>query len=201
MARHTIAVTVRLFSISCLALLTLNRSHIVWSNFEIADLDFWRGEAYSTYFEKLDSAGGFYYERWGDAPVHSIGAALLAPRDKLHFFHDIGYRHEPFEHCPLADSHKQGKCWCSGEDNFGECPFPAKILAVAVGTCDDASIRRLPLVLMLTEIRHAVLRTCTHIPLSDYLIHENGERVYTEEASLGGAIYDNPRTLTMLRLR
>jgi Glycolipid 2-alpha-mannosyltransferase len=35
---------------------------IVWSNFEIADLDFWRGEAYSAFFEFLDSKGGFYYE-------------------------------------------------------------------------------------------------------------------------------------------
>jgi len=40
-----------------------------WSNFEIASLDFWRGEAYMKYFETLDKAGGFYYERWGDAPV------------------------------------------------------------------------------------------------------------------------------------
>lgn len=34
----------------------------VWSNFEIGDLDFWRGEAYSTFFEFLDKRGGFYYE-------------------------------------------------------------------------------------------------------------------------------------------
>jgi hypothetical protein len=34
----------------------------VWSNFEIADLDFWRGEAYSKFFEYLDEQGGFYYE-------------------------------------------------------------------------------------------------------------------------------------------
>src|SRR5271170_7250733 len=46
-----------------------NRCHF-WSNFEIASLDFWRGEAYMKYFETLDRAGGFYYERWGDAPVH-----------------------------------------------------------------------------------------------------------------------------------
>ncbi|KAH9063423.1 glycosyltransferase family 15 protein [Lactarius vividus] len=98
--------------------LTYNRCHF-WSNFEIADLDFWRGEAYMKYFEYLEKAGGFYYERWGDAPVHSIGAALLAPKDKLHFFHDIGYRHEPFQHCPVAASHKRGKCWCdSQQDNF-----------------------------------------------------------------------------------
>ena len=34
----------------------------VWSNFEIASMDFWRSEAYSQYFEYLDSKGGFYYE-------------------------------------------------------------------------------------------------------------------------------------------
>lgn len=33
-----------------------------WSNFEIGDLRFWRGEAYMKYFEHLDAAGGFYYE-------------------------------------------------------------------------------------------------------------------------------------------
>ena len=34
----------------------------VWSNFEIADMNFWRGEAYTRFFEYLDSQGGFYYE-------------------------------------------------------------------------------------------------------------------------------------------
>lgn len=34
----------------------------VWSNFEIADMDFWRSEAYTKFFEFLDSKGGFYYE-------------------------------------------------------------------------------------------------------------------------------------------
>lgn len=34
----------------------------VWSNFEIADMSFWRGEAYTKFFEYLDEQGGFYYE-------------------------------------------------------------------------------------------------------------------------------------------
>ncbi|EAU88529.2 alpha-1,2-mannosyltransferase [Coprinopsis cinerea okayama7 len=96
---------------------TYNRCHF-WSNFEIADLDLWRGEAYSKFFDFLDRAGGFYYERWGDAPVHSIGAALFAKKDEIHFFNDIGYRHEPFQHCPQGASHKKGKCWCDENDNF-----------------------------------------------------------------------------------
>jgi len=37
---------------------------LVWSNFEIGDLRFWRSEAYMKFFEHLDEAGGFYYERW-----------------------------------------------------------------------------------------------------------------------------------------
>lgn len=35
---------------------------IVWSNFEIGDLDLWRGEAYTKFFDFLDKKGGFYYE-------------------------------------------------------------------------------------------------------------------------------------------
>jgi hypothetical protein len=35
---------------------------VVWSNFEIGNLNFWRGEAYMKFFEFLDSKGGFYYE-------------------------------------------------------------------------------------------------------------------------------------------
>jgi alpha 1,2-mannosyltransferase len=34
----------------------------VWSNFEIGNLDLWRGEAYSKFFDFLDEKGGFYYE-------------------------------------------------------------------------------------------------------------------------------------------
>lgn len=40
----------------------LTWQNIVWSNFEIGDLDLWRGEAYSKFFEHLDEQGGFYYE-------------------------------------------------------------------------------------------------------------------------------------------
>ncbi|KAG8737510.1 alpha 1,2-mannosyltransferase 2.4.1 [Ceratobasidium sp. 414] len=94
-----------------------NNCHF-WSNFEIGDLNFWRSEAYSKYFDFLDSKGGFYYERWGDAPVHSIGAALFAKKDQIHFFENIGYRHNPFEHCPTGRLHTQNKCWCDEARTF-----------------------------------------------------------------------------------
>ncbi|KAG5728003.1 Glycolipid 2-alpha-mannosyltransferase [Termitomyces sp. T112] len=97
--------------------MTYNRCHF-WSNFEIADLDLWRSEAYNKYFDFLDERGGFYYERWGDAPVHSIGAALFSKKEQIHFFNDIGYRHEPFQHCPQGEAHTRGKCWCDESQNF-----------------------------------------------------------------------------------
>lgn len=71
-----------------------------WSNFEIGDMDFYRGEAYSKWFDYLDSTGKFYYERWGDAPVHSLGLALFADKTKIHWFRDIGYYHLPYTNCP-----------------------------------------------------------------------------------------------------
>jgi len=93
-----------------------------WSNFEIADMDFWRGEAYQAFFDYLESKGGFYYERWGDAPVHSIAASLLARKDQVHFFHDMGYRHSPFQHCPSGDEWSQGRCSCDPNDSFDYAP-------------------------------------------------------------------------------
>ncbi|CAL3963917.1 unnamed protein product [Diplocarpon coronariae] len=69
-----------------------------FSNFEIGSLDFWRGEANEAYFNWLDKAGGFYYERFGDAPVHTLSVAM-----------DIGYQHNINHHCP---PHRERKCSC-----------------------------------------------------------------------------------------
>ncbi|OAF61792.1 hypothetical protein VC83_01795 [Pseudogymnoascus destructans] len=71
-----------------------------WSNFEVADMDFWRSQAYEDYFNHLDRAGGFFYERWGDAPVHSVAIGLFEDSSKVHWFRDIGYQHIPFFNCP-----------------------------------------------------------------------------------------------------
>ncbi|KAL1705570.1 glycosyltransferase family 15 protein [Schizophyllum commune] len=90
-----------------------------WSNFEIADLEFWRGPAYTAFFDYLDKRGGFYYERWGDAPVHSIAAALFAKREQIQFFDEIGYSHNPYTHCPQSEAKwRRGKCACDQKRSF-----------------------------------------------------------------------------------
>lgn len=91
-----------------------------WSNFEIGDLRFFRGRQYKQYFEFLDKAGGFFYERWGDAPVHSIGASLFLNRSQIYHFEDIGYEHSPWGHCPYNRQkyHDNGKCSCNPDESF-----------------------------------------------------------------------------------
>ncbi|CAK5277907.1 unnamed protein product [Mycena citricolor] len=96
-----------------------NRCHF-WSNFEIADLDLWRSESYLKYFDFLDRKGGFYYEvsRWGDAPVHTLGAAMFLRKDQIHFFNEIGYFHMPYEHCPEGPAFTRGRCECDPAKSF-----------------------------------------------------------------------------------
>jgi mannosyltransferase len=90
-----------------------------WSNFEIANLDWFRGRDYNDFFEAMDRSGGFWMERvrtfglrlgrggptdrkkqWGDAPIHSLAAGLLLDTPDLHYFRDFGYRHTTIQHCP-----------------------------------------------------------------------------------------------------
>jgi alpha 1,2-mannosyltransferase len=106
-------------------------------------MNFFRSEAYQAYFDFLDKKGGFYYEvcmyhgrlldnsdasqRWGDAPIHSIAVALLAPKSSIHFFREIGYRHPPVLHCPRrpkpdGGDYTRGRCDCNWRKTYGESP-------------------------------------------------------------------------------
>lgn len=80
-----------------------------WSNFEIADLEFFRSDAYRRVFQYLDKEGGFYYERWGDAPVHSLAAAMLLKPEELHHFSDLGYIHDGLQYCTFQSTEKEKK--------------------------------------------------------------------------------------------
>lgn len=57
-----VSLSVNIYTRMCIFTLLIPRYMVVWSNFEIADLDFWRSDAYLKFFEFLDQSGGFYYE-------------------------------------------------------------------------------------------------------------------------------------------
>ena len=71
-----------------------------WSNFEIAKISVFDNDIYDSYFKYLEENEGFWRERWGDAPVHSLGLALTLDFEEVHYFRDIGYRHSILSHCP-----------------------------------------------------------------------------------------------------
>lgn len=89
-----------------------------FSNFEVGDLRFFRGDANEKYFKWLDRGGGFYYERFGDAPIHTLSVAMFVPKREIWFFRDIGYQHDINRHCP---PHSSDRCDCEPtnvDENF-----------------------------------------------------------------------------------
>lgn len=94
-----------------------------WSNFEIADADFFREPAYTSYFKFLDKTGKFYTERWGDAPVHTIGASLLLDRSEIEHLDFVGYDHFPFGRSPLNYEQRELRCTPAKHYNGGDLDF------------------------------------------------------------------------------
>lgn len=98
--------------------LTYNLCHF-WSNFEIASLSFFRSPAYEAYFEFLDKEGGFFYERWGDAPVHTLAVSYMLPAESLHFVANTGYMHSPNQDCPADEEIRDAlHCECNPKKDF-----------------------------------------------------------------------------------
>lgn len=52
-----------------------------------------------------------FLQRWGDAPVHSIAAALLLSKNQILHMNEIGYYHIPYLHCPLGFK-EYSRCHC-----------------------------------------------------------------------------------------
>ena len=78
-----------------------------WNNFEITNLDFFRSESYQALFRYLDESGGFFYERWGDAPVRTFALMLLSEPRRVLQFEDVAYQHPWWYKC--TDTCKRGK--------------------------------------------------------------------------------------------
>lgn len=84
-----------------------------WTNFEIGNLDVFRSKEYNEIFEALDRYNGFYYERWGDAPVRSLILSLLLKKGTIKRFSNIGYTHPPYTQCPTNEKvHLSHRCTC-----------------------------------------------------------------------------------------
>ena len=67
--------------------------NIFYNNFEISAAGVWQNDNYSKYIDFIDTLGGIYYHRWGDAPIKTIGVAMFVPHQYTHKFTDIKYKH------------------------------------------------------------------------------------------------------------
>ena len=83
-----------------------------YNNFEIAEFNLFRNQAYLDFFEFLDKEGGFYYERWGDAPVHTYWILFMLNKDQIHLFNDLPYSHQHGSNFKLSQTNE-----CSMELN------------------------------------------------------------------------------------
>lgn len=66
---------------------------LFYTNFEIGKFSFFRGPQYMAYYDALDATGMFYYNRWGDAPVHWLGVRMFMPDAKVWRVKTIAYQH------------------------------------------------------------------------------------------------------------
>ncbi|GJJ06331.1 hypothetical protein Clacol_000522 [Clathrus columnatus] len=78
------------------------------NNFEISHRSLWDNPLYLAYFDFLDQAGGFFYERWGDSLVHAHAVSMSLRPDQVVQFTDMGYEHQKWDfECPQID-----RCTC-----------------------------------------------------------------------------------------
>lgn len=92
-----------------------NRCHF-WTNFEIISLDWVRSVEYNNLMDYLDQKGGFYLERWGDAPLRTLAVVETLNVNEVQWY-DIGYFHNPFSSCPGSyEVRKLRKCCCDAWD-------------------------------------------------------------------------------------
>jgi len=64
-----------------------------YTNFEICSLEWFKTGNYMKYYDFIDSLGGFFTKRWGDAIVRYLGVNLLMHEDNKYPIYDIAYRH------------------------------------------------------------------------------------------------------------
>uniref|UniRef100_A0A0W0F3C2 Glycosyltransferase family 15 protein n=2 Tax=Moniliophthora roreri TaxID=221103 RepID=A0A0W0F3C2_MONRR len=102
----------------------------MYNNFEISHRTIWESRLYTTFFEYLDRAGGFFYERWSDSPIHSFGVAMSLRKDQVMQFRDMGYQHQGWGYeCPahldrctcvkegdIANFHDNAEAWFNATD-------------------------------------------------------------------------------------
>lgn len=73
---------------------SIGRVKLYYTNFEICDLNWFRGNAWQKFFAAIDRANGIWEHRWGDAPIRWIGLQYLLKHESIVCLKNFTYRHQ-----------------------------------------------------------------------------------------------------------
>ena len=71
-----------------------HRNRVFYTNFEIFDMEWFKGNDYQNFYNFIDNTGGIYVYRWGDHSIRYIALNSLLEKEQLYFFNDIRYYHQ-----------------------------------------------------------------------------------------------------------
>ena len=72
----------------------INKVRLYYTNFEICELAYFRGEPWQRFFSAIDAAGGIWSHRWGDAPIRWLGLQHLLCSNERWCFKGMTYFHQ-----------------------------------------------------------------------------------------------------------
>lgn len=64
-----------------------------YTNFELGKMSWFLDKEYQEFYNHIDSSGGIYINRWGDAPIKKIGIDMLMDKKHQWPVADIAYQH------------------------------------------------------------------------------------------------------------
>lgn len=99
-----------------------------WTNFEIGNLNVFRSDEYTEMFNRIDEFNGFFYERWGDAPVRTLILSTILNKPSIQRLKNLGYENAPYLQCPQDMATRiENRCSCDIDfdvtDNWFSCSW------------------------------------------------------------------------------
>ena len=89
--------------------IVVDQPTMYYNNFCVLDVAFWRSAPVAELFDAIDADGSIFYVRWGDAPLQSLAATLLAPRPdavlRFGFAYSKRMQREAFIDDVLSEAH------------------------------------------------------------------------------------------------
>jgi len=146
-----------------------------YNNFEILKLeDFRPGSLYYRWFLHVDREGGIFRNRWGDAPVRTLGVLLtLGPNKILDLRGRIDYFHPPLITCaskpemailPSPDSKGRRGGGVEGQATGGEGGF-AFFLNTGIACCVQDVLNACPEFVECTNSARPTAKMCSQCDL------------------------------------